>query len=360
MKNLRPALCLIPLALFFASCAKPGLRIALLTKLEAGSLVGASEMHAATLFLEDRAAAGKSATITIEPFDDGWEPTKAIAAFDRARGQGYRFFVTSHPSNCALALLEPMRKGGVFAMATGSTTNQLSGADDLILRNVPDVEHEQRAIAEYIARLPGDRVLVLRDLDNEAYTEPAIKAFRAALSGKTIVESTLRMSALDIGAVRATLSTTAYDTLYILVGSYEARAGSFAQISAALRPQAKIVFTPWLKTPALVETAGPALARSILPAHYPPRGVDRRIDDYVVRFRARFGYAPTFISLNVYAALEIMAAAWDGGARNPEAMKRWIIDKKTVPTSFGDFSFDSFGDAAGRLYFIEDPRGEFE
>lgn len=365
---------LIVAALALVSCGRPVLKVALLTKLEAGSVVGASEVNAATLFLEDRAArrsgagggardggaAGRPARdMEIVPFDDGWDPDKAVAAYGKARAEGFSFFVTSHTSTCAVRLAEPMRRDGVLAMVTGSTTTLLSGKDDLILRDVPDLRFEQEAIARYVAGLPGRDVLVILDLDNEAYTLPALEAFKAALgSGKRVSEERIRMSALDIERIRSVISSTPYDTLYVLVGAYQATAGSFAQLSMAAKPAARVVFTPWLNSPALAATAGPALAVSTLPSHYPPKGSSPEVDAYIARFKARFGYAPTLISLNVYKALEVLAAAWDSGAATPEACKLWIVGKGRVPTSLGEALFDAAGDSSSPFYMIENPVAE--
>ena len=341
-------------------CAGPVLRIALLTKLESGSLVGASEANAATLFLEERARAGRKSDIEVKPYDDAWLPEKALMAYERARADGYEFFVTSHTSTSAIGLEPAMRRDGVLAMVTGSATTALSGKDDLILRNIPDLAYEQARVAEYVSTLPGTEVLVLRDLDNGAYTEPAFWSFSAEVAGKNLRLHDIRMSALDLEAARAAMLEKPFDVLYILVGGYQASAGTFAQLAASINPSVRIVFTPWLKTPALAASAGPALERSTLPSHYPAKGQDPRVDGYIERFEARFGYVPTFISLNVYAGLETLAAAWDSGARTPAEFKRWILGRGEVPTSFGVSVFDRFGDSNTPLVMIEDPRREFE
>lgn len=343
-----------------SGCARPVLRIALLTKLESGSLVGASEANAATLFLEERAKAGRKMDIEVKPYDDGWLPEKALMAYERARADGFEFFVTSHTSTCAIGLEPAMRRDGVLAMVTGSATTALSGKDDLILRNIPDLAYEQKLIADYVSKLPGTEVFVLRDLDNGAYTEPAFWSFSTNITGKNLRLHDIRMSALDLEATREAMLEKPFDVLYVLVGGYQASAGAFAQLAVSIYPEVRVVFTPWLKTPALAASAGPALARSTLPSHYPAKGQDPRVDGYIERFQARFGYVPTFISLNVYAGLETLAAAWDSGARTPVEFKRWILGRGEVPTSFGFSVFDRFGDSTTPLDMIEDPRREFE
>ncbi|MBN1241906.1 MAG: amino acid ABC transporter substrate-binding protein [Spirochaetales bacterium] len=350
----------LALVAVLSGCARAVLRVALLTKLESGSLVGASEANAATLFLEERASAGKAGDIEVVPYDDAWLPDKALLAYERARADGIDFFITSHTSTCAIGLEPAMRRDGVFAMVTGSATTALSGKDDLILRNVPDLTFEQERIADYVSGLPGTSVLVLRDLDNGAYTEPAFWAFSRGLVGKDLRLHDVRMSALDLGQVREAMLEKPFDVLYVLVGAYQASAGTFAQLAASINPEARIVFTPWLKTPALAASAGRALERSTLPSHYPAKGQDERVDGYIERFEARFGYVPTFISLNVYAGLETLAAAWDSGARTPLEFKRWILERGEVPTSFGTAVFDRYGDSNTPIVMIEDPRREFE
>lgn len=351
------------LALSVLSCSRP-IEVAILTKLEAGSIVGSSELNAARLFVEDRG----DRLLRFKAFDDGWDPPKAVSAFAEARNEGVRFVITSHPSNCALAIAEAANGAGVLTLITGATTAELSGRDDLILRVVPDLAREQTWMAERVAETGKRSVLVVRDTDNEAYTRPAYAYFSEALAAAAgkgggsplrLRELLVSVNGLDLEALRPRMAAEPFDLCYILVGSYKSAAGGVAQLSAAVAPAAPIFFTPWMRTPALVETAGPALAQARMGGHLPPRGRDPALDAYIDRFEKRFGYRPTAVSVYVYGALSLLAEAFEAGARTPEAVKARLLARGKAETPFFTFEFDEFGDAVMPFHLIEDIAGEF-
>jgi len=326
-----------------------------MTKLEAGSIVGSSEVNAAKMFLEEH----RMGNIEIVPFDDGWDPEKTKAAYREVKRQGIRFLVTSHVSTCALAIADEINRDGILTFATGATTDLLSKKDDFILRNIQDVEEEQKSIAEHINQVPVKRLLIVRDTDNHGYTAPALQYLRRHLTKEKVSVIDISMSKLDLALLERQMRRENFDLLYLLIGGYKSTTGSIAQLAKKLRPEVKIIYTPWMKTPTLLETAGQSIQDSIIPSHYPPRTESPSVKDYIERFKKRYSYAPTYISLNVYSAIQILAEAIQAGHRTPEGVKKYLLEKGSVTTDFGPVTFDRYGDTRMTLYFITDIPGEF-
>jgi branched-chain amino acid transport system substrate-binding protein len=344
-------LCLLP------SCLKEKkTRIAIMTKLEAGSIVGSSEINAARLFIDQRGINN----IEIVPVNDNWDPEQSRAALEDIIRQGIQLLITSHTSTCALAIMDRINSAPVLTFVTGATTGMLTGKDDFIFRNVLDVGSEQERIAEYINRLPGRSLLVIRDVKNIGYTEPALVFLKKYLRKEVCSVLDVKVDALDLQSLQAQIAGLACDEAYLLIGGYQSlAAGAIAQAVKRRFPGATIVLTPWVKSPELIEAAGGALRDCVLPSHYPPKGQSRAIAHYIETFHARYGYSPTFISINVYIALSILSEAIDAGARTPVEIKRYIMEKKTFPNEFLDVRFDEFGDVAIPLYFVTDIAREF-
>ncbi|RPI93682.1 MAG: amino acid ABC transporter substrate-binding protein [Spirochaetales bacterium] len=342
--------------MLFAGCSRGHkVKIAVMTRLQSGSTVGSSEINASKLFLEERGVHN----IEIVPFNDDWEPARAIEAYAEMRSQGIRILITSHVSTCALALRDSINRDRVLTMVTGSATDQLSGSDDFIFRNIQDVSIEQKSIAEYVNRMPGGSLLIIRDTDNHSYTTPALKYFREILRKPSVRVIDVSVSALDMAALESAIRRNHFDTVYVLVGGYKVVAGTIAQMAKKASPGARIVFTPWMKSPALLQTLGGAVKDAVMPSHYPPRSESRAVDEYVSGFKKRFGYAPTFISLNVYAALEILSAAIAAGNTTPDEIKSYILKTGRFETRFGAVEFDAYGDVTKPLYFITGLEREF-
>lgn len=330
-------------------------RIAIMTRLQSGSTVGSSEVNAARLFLEER----NVRSIEIVPFNDDWEPGRALEAYSEMRSQGLDILITSHVSTCALALRDSINRDGVLAMVTGAATDALSGHDDWIFRTIQDVASEQKSIAGYINDLPGAGLLIIRDTDNHSYTTPALRYFTEHLRKPSVRIIDVSVKALDMAALEASIRARPFDTVYMLVGGYKVVAGTIAQMAARINPAATIVFTPWVMSPELLRTLGGVVRKSVVPSHYPPRGESPAVDEYIAAFKKRFGYAPTHISLNVYAALEILSSAIAAGYRKPGEIKTYLLKMKKFETRFGPVEFDAYGDVTKPLYFITDLENEF-
>lgn len=355
-------LAIIVLMLIMISCSKPSkTKVAIMTKLDSASIVGSSEVNASRIFLEDN----PKSRIEISSFDDKWLPDETIKQYENLKQQGIDIIITSHVSTCIVAIKDRINNDQVFAMVTGATTNELSKKKDMIIRNVLDVEKEQIRIAEFMNESLNksdnkfDKLLIIRDLENEAYTKPALEVFLSHYQSKDYQLIDIKMSEINISDLQDKLRKMTFNSLYLFIGGYKTNCGSIAQLAATFKPGLPIMYTPWMKSPTLLETAGKTIEHSIIPSHYPPKGQNQAVDQYVEQYKAKFNTVPTFISLNVYSALEIINQAIDNGSRKPQQIKDYILKTKTFKTRFGDIVFDEFGDVDMPLYFIYDIKEEF-
>lgn len=138
-----------------------------------GAVVGSSEISAADLFLEEH----PNSRIQPVPVDDQWQPDKTVEAVSAAMQKGIQFFISSHPSKCAVASVHLFEGDSALLINTASTSPALTGKDDCHLRIVADGQQEQISIARFVKTLDGKRLLVLQDIGNLPYTDPAFKYF---------------------------------------------------------------------------------------------------------------------------------------------------------------------------------------
>ncbi len=335
------------------------LLVAVVTRSSSGSVIGSSEANAGVLFAEEV----RASRLKVFPLDDHWRPAVTRQRIAEARAQGVRFFITSHPSNCAVEVAPMFGDADAALMiVAASTTDVLTGQDDGVLRVVPEVGQEQRELARHVAERGAHRILVVQDTGNRPYTDPAFREFSEELArhGRfQIARREVLVSSCRPDELREFLAQPA-DLLYILAGSYQPAIGTIAQLFCLQSETAPILLTPWTRSPAVMEAAGPAVRRIILPAHYPARGADPAIHSYVTRFRARFGYDPASMSVSVRQALELLDAAVRAGHRTPRQVKRWLLDHSPHHTSLGPVCFDGYGDATTGFYFLTDLRQEFD
>jgi len=333
----------------------PAIPVGVVAWLASGAVVGSSEMNAADLFLEEH----PHSRIRVLPLDDEWKPERSVPVIQDALRQGVRFFVSTHPSRCAVASMHLFAAPGALLIVAASTTPALTGRDDSILRIIPDAEQEQRAIARRLDQLPGNRILVLQDAGNLAYTEPAFASFAAALgTGRwQLVHRRLTVAHFRPDDYRA-LMAEPYDALYILAGTFQSAIGNMAQLFHYLHPEAPILLTPWARSPAILETAGDALGRIVLPSPYPFRNEAPALDDYLRRYRVRFGYEAHAMAIGVRQALELLDQAFARGYETPAEVKRYLLAVPVHQTSVGPVSFDRNGDVTGTFHFNTDLKQE--
>jgi len=329
--------------------------IAIMTKLEAGSIVGSSEINAARMLLEDK----KITNIEIIPIDDGWDPQKVLPAYREVKQRDIRFLITSHVSTCAMLIRDSINHDRILTFSSGAATDALSGSDDYIFRNMASIEIEQKSIADYLNALSQSRILIIRDLDNFRYSEPALHYFMAAIR-KPVRLIEVSISDFEVSELEKKMRQEDFGILYLLVGGYKTICGSIVQLSTLINPDVVVMMTPWMKTPTFVESVGPAIHNVVMPSHYPPRKQNPAIDHYLQEYKRRYAYMPTFISLNVYTALQIMIEAIQHGHSTPETMKQYILQKKDFDTDFMRITIDQYGDCRQPLYFITDLEHEFE
>jgi branched-chain amino acid transport system substrate-binding protein len=316
---------------------------------------GADEVNAAKMFMEEKGVSN----IEIIPFDDAWNPEKTVKAYEEIKRNGINIIITSHTSSCAVAISEAVNRDRILMLVTGATTDALSDKDDYILRNVHDVRQEQRLIADYMKSQKFSSLLVVRDMENAAYTVPALHYFSESFHGGKIKTIDINISQFNTERLETGIRSFDFDALYILVGGHKAAAGSIAQLVRKIRPSAVVLYTPWMKTPAIIETAGASIYGSVFPSIYPERALNSGVDSYFRRYRERYNEPPTFISLNVYSAMQILKTAIDAGNDEPESIKKFIINSGTIQTDFGPVTFNRYGDTESPLSFITDLRQEF-
>jgi branched-chain amino acid transport system substrate-binding protein len=323
-----------------------------------GAVIDPSDKNTGDLFLEEHP---RTRLRVFDMYNDA-RPETAAPDLEAALEQGVRFFVTTHASSHAVPSLHLFADGRALGINVASTSLVLSGKDDFLLRVIPDLRQEQLEMARQAEQLPGNRILVLQDTSNLAWTDPAFEVFSDALgaSGRwTIVRHKLKVAEFKPKELD-TLMSAPYDALYILAGTFLPPIGTVAQLFHRAHPQAPILLTPWARSPAVLEQAGDAVDRLILVGHYPSRHQDAAVDDYLRRFSASFGYTPQGMTLGTRQALELLDQAFARGHDTPETVKRYLLSAPIHQTSLGPIAFDEYGDVTGGFHTLTDLRRELE
>ncbi len=331
--------------------------VGIITSLTSGTVVASSEFNSAELYVEET----KNCLVHPVAINDNWDPQLTVEVTQAKINKGFQFFITSHPSKCAVASKDLFNNGKAININCASTSPELTGKDDFIFRIISDSKQEQQAIAEYVNQLKGSKLLIIQDDGNSAYTEPAFKYFSEALklSGKwTITQKIITISKFKPDDFK-TIFEQEYDVLYILGGSFQSSIGNIAQYFHLFHPHSPIILTPWARSASILDISGPALANIILTSSFPANSESDYLKDYITRFKNRFSYSPHSMNYCVRQAMELMDQAFQQGCKTPLEVKRYFLSKPVHHTTLGDISFDQYGDVKQKYYFIRNLESEF-
>jgi len=361
MRRLNRRFALFTIAVFLmislTGCKDEPLKVAVIARLETGSVMGMSTWDQVKFYLSDH----PNSPLSFVPYSDDGTKEGAKAIYEAIRKEGIDVILTAHKSDSAIWLtdLMAMDTEPILMLAAGSTTELLTGIDDYFLRFVQSASQEQEAVVEYIDQKGYQKILVVRDIDNISYAKTAIDAFDA-LYDKDYSLMDVSISNLNFEAMRTKLEAIEYDFVYLVIGDYNINSGAIAQLAHQVNPKAKIMYNAWMKTQSLFETAGDSLSGSAMLSHYPPRGENADIDAYLDSYHEMFGYYPNTIGLTVYRIVELLDQSANDGHRTPDELKEHFIKEGPFKTLLGDIKLDPFGDTKLPFYYIEDIMGEFQ
>ena len=340
------------------NCSSPDpLKVALMTKLDPGSLVGKSEVDVITHFVDEY----NVTEIVFVPFDDGWDPDRIPEVYEEIRAQGIDVIITSHTSTCAVELKKftDAEMDDVLVFVTASTTDELTAQKDNNIRVIQDVKIEQTSIADRILADGFENLVIVRDTDNHKYTEPALKYFKESY-GDTVVVIDISASDANMVAVEEELKRIEFDAIYTLIGTNEDISGAIAQVAWKLNPDVKVFFTPWSNIPNILSTAGPAIDQCIIASHLPSKTESKIANKFFNSFQEQFDYVPPSTTLHISKAIEIIYKAVNEGNSTQMEIRNWILDKRIFDTHLGEVYLDEYGDTSLGLYFFEDIIKEYE
>lgn len=317
-----------------------------------------SDMDAARLYFEEN----PDSKIALKEIYYDFEPSRSPKRFEAAMAEGVEFFITTQPSSTLTASAHLFQTPEALLINTSATSPVMSGKDDFMVRIIADGQHEQQTIADYINTLPGQRLLVLQDSANAEYTDPAFARFIDALEQTRRWQITHERFAFETFSPETyqALMARPFDTLYVLGGDFQASMGNLVQLFHQFHPDAPIVLTPWARSNAIYETAGPALQNMVLLAHHRAKAQDPVIANYMQRFTARFGYQPMAMALMVRQALELLEQAFAAGYTTPADVKRFLLSQDVLQTSLGDIELDASGDAKQKLHAVTNLNDELK
>lgn len=318
--------------------------------------IGAQYWRGASLAAEDINAAGgiKGEKIKLVKGDDACEPKQAVAVANRLVDQDKVVGVIGHYcSSSTIPASEVYDEAGVLTITPGST-NPLVTERDLVgmFRMCGRDDQQGQVAADYIVdTLKATRVAIIHDKDT--YGQGLADSAKARLNKRGVTEviyEGLTRGEKDFNALVTKLLSQKVEVVYF--GGLHPEAGPLVRQMREQGLKAYFLSGDGVVTDALVATAGgPQYVKGVMMTF----GADPRTipeSKAVVEKLRASGYEPEGYTLYTYAALQTMAAAFNGaGSTEADEASAWL---KTHPvqTIMGTKEFDDKGDLKVTDYVI--------
>ena len=334
----------------FTCTSKSKIQIALVTKFDKASTVGESEILFAKFYLEQN----PKSKIKIKFYDDGWDPGKAQTAFNDILKDNIKFIISSDTSTAILAYYDKLVKEDIFCISCGATSTMLTNKDDNLFRIIPDLNYEQKQIANYINSLDGRNLLLIVDTKNKNYTYPSLEYIKQYITNKKIQTLFIDGELFNIETVKKSLSGKKYDICYFIVGSGMVKIGVIAQILYNTNKHCQFIFTPWVISVGIAMTLGSAIDNCTFSSFYQSPDDNKDFDQLINVFKSKFGFSPTITSYKIYEAMQILDRAFSNHCTDPESVKRYFKENPYQKTVLEEIIFNEYGDCISDIYFIKD------
>ena len=352
-------------AALLPGCGKPEpLRIGFLGSLSGRVAdLGIGGRNGAQLAVDDLNAAGGIAgrQVELRVRDDEQNADVARRRLLELAAAGVRLVIGPMTSSVAIAVAPLAQERGLVLVSPTVTTHELSGKADAFFRVVSDAPRGAAQQAQFLFDQGLRSIATLADDQNRAFARSWVESAQrrfVALGGRVLLDLHFESRPGVQYAELAAALADAHADVVLLAASAADSALLMQQIR---RRDARVALatSPWAGTEQLLQMGGRAVEGAIVPQYYDRDSQAAAYQQFVVRFRQRFGEAPGFPAVTGYDALMLGAEA----LRRRQGEAPLIEAMRTVRRHAGlqgELVLDEHGDSASPLYLTRVRDGQFE
>lgn len=306
---------------------------------------GISTRNGVMLAVEEANAAGgvKGKTLEVRVYDSQGKPAEAANAVTRLISQDNVVAILGDvASSNSLAMAPRAQAAGVPMITPSSTNPKVTEVGDYVFR-VCFIDPFQGAVMARFARdnLKLDRVAVL--LDNKSdYSIGLATVFVPAFKeqGGTIVgEEAYSQGDTDFRAQLTSIKAKNPQAIY--VPGYYTDVGLIARQARQLGLKVPLLGADGWESEKLYELGGSALEGSYFSNHYSPEDPRPQVQDFIKKYKAKYGAVPDSLAVLGYDAAKVAIAAL-GKAENTTGpvLRDAIKDTRDFPGVGGTITID--------------------
>lgn len=317
--------------------------------------LGVQERNGAQLAMEEINVAGGIAGRPIELIvqDDLGTPEGAQTADQELIDAGV-VAIIGHPTSAqTIAGLEVTNPAHVVMLSPTTSTTKLSGKEDYFFRMAATMLDQAHRSAQHIAQDRNiDRIAVIYDTDNAAYTRGYLEAFAdkyQSLGGKVVAEANFSSKAQpDFAPLVTQLQAGNPNGLLIIAADIDT--ALIAQRTRLMDWQVPLFTSSWAQTETLINNGGQAVEGLEIELITALNNQNPDYLDFVTRYQAKFGRVPSFGAVMGYEAAKVLAVALQKTGGKAEGLPQALVGIQNFKGLGDTISFDKYGDVVRPIY----------
>jgi branched-chain amino acid transport system substrate-binding protein len=352
-------------------CAGPSnkIRLGLIAPLTGDvKTFGESTRNGFQLAVDEVNAAGGINGKLINPkvADDKNDPTECANAGSKLINQdGVKLIVGSVASKCSNPLSDLCQSSKVLMISTASTNPLVTVTDkgvrkDYVFRACY-IDPFQGAVGARFAldNLKAKTAAVLYDVGND-YSKGLAEYFKAIFTrngGSIVLYKSYAKDDVDFSSLLTDVKQANPEVLFL--PDYYQKVGLIVKKAHELGITAKMLGGDGWDSPDMVKIAGKDIDGGYFTNHYSPDDQRPEVQDFVRKYKAKYGASPDALGTLAYDATRIMLEAIRrAGNEKPEAVRDAMAKISDFPTVSGKISFDKDGNPLKSAVVLQYQNGE--
>lgn len=323
------------------------------------SIGGLDELKGKEMAIDDINAQGGLLGRKVELFseDDASQPSQSASAAMKLINQNNVIaIVGAHNSPCTLAVMEIIEKNGIPMITPGSSSPKVTEVgNEWIARGFPSDSIQAKGLVKYALDVMGAEkigiIYVNDDFGNGGYN-----AVKAALeeNGKTLAAAETFMGEdKDMRAQLIKLKNSGVDALFIWCQYFP---GSLIMRQAReMGWDVQFYTSTGCVHQKTFELAGEAFEGTIQTVPFIPNNPDPTVQDWVARYKEKFGSEPSQNSARAYdSTMILLNAIKEAGSTDPAAIRDAMRNTKDFPGLQGSITIDpNTGEYVGEVLIVK-------
>lgn len=322
------------------------------------STYGQSAKNGAELFLEEinenGGINGKNVVIKYE--DDEGDSTKAINAYDKLVNQENASMIVGPLTSGCANVVGPKATSDEIPLITptGTETNLTATGGEYVFRTCYIDSVQGEVIAKYASEnLNAKKMAILYNVGSD-YSKgiaETIKSEFEAAGGEVVEYASYNDGDKDFSAQLTNVKKAEPDI--IALPDYYNVVSLIADQARKAGIEAPFIGGDGWDSPELVNLGGSALDGSIFVNHYSPDDTDEDVQNFVSKYKEKYGSTPDAFAALTYSTLQLYQAAIEEcGSTDGKAIKDALVDIDTVTIS-GSVKFDELRNPIKSLAVIK-------